>query len=65
MSQATEIRDELVAALVLCEAVLHPGAVGLIANEHGEEAGERACQAVYAIRRALAKASPQMDLTGA
>lgn len=41
------------AALLLCQRVLHPGAVGLIANHHGEEAAQQACNAVYSTRFAL------------
>lgn len=41
------------AALLLCQLVLHPGAVGLIANHHGEQDAQRACNAVYSVRYAL------------
>jgi hypothetical protein len=48
---------ELLEALQLCAEVLHPGAVGLISAKHGSEAGERAVNAVYLLRAAIAKAT--------
>ena len=43
--------------LRLALAVLHPGAVGLIANVHGSEAYNRAGQAVWALREAIERES--------
>ncbi|HHK5646387.1 hypothetical protein [Serratia nevei] len=42
---------EIIAALL---KVLHPGAVGLIANHHGQDRCDEACRAIQAAREYLA-----------
>ena len=42
---------DIIAALL---KVLHPGAVGLIANHHGQDRCDEACRAIQDARRYLA-----------
>lgn len=52
MTPSTEpTAAEIIAALL---EVLHPGAVGLIGNHHGQDRAEEACNAIYAARDYLA-----------
>ncbi len=46
-------------------SVLHPGAVGLIHNNHGTKASARAGELVMDLRAALVRASEPADLTDA
>lgn len=44
--------------------VLHPGAVGLIHNEHGEDRGKAACEAVTAAKAYMERGSAMEVLSG-
>jgi len=48
---------KLLAALQALRAVLHPGALGLIYSQHGEERGAKALEAVNLADDALANAT--------
>lgn len=49
-------QNEPTAADIIAELlkVLHPGAVGLIANHHGQDRCDEACRAIQDARRYLA-----------
>lgn len=62
MSNTTNRDPAAVEVILSLLRVLHPGAVGLIANRHGSERMEEACRAINAAKAYLDRSSEPMQV---